>query len=57
MVTFHCLDIFFASDVCPIDCCWFDDGLQERDGNYVIEMHVLTCNRTELQIWSAYKHN
>ena len=49
MITFHCLDILFVSDVCPIDCLRFDNGLQETDGHYVIEMHVLTCKRTGLQ--------
>ena len=38
MITFHCLVISFVSYA---NCLWFDDGLQETDGHYIVERHIL----------------
>lgn len=48
MTTFQCLFISFLSIVCPVDCLWFDDSLQETDEHYVLERQVLTNARLVL---------
>lgn len=48
MTTFQCLFISFLSIVCPVDCLWFDDSLQETDEHYVLERRVLTNARLVL---------
>ena len=48
MTTFQCLFTTFVSNVCPGDCLWFDDSLQETDEHYVLERNVLTNARLVL---------
>ena len=51
MITFHCRVISFISDVCPIDCLWFDNGLQEIDGHNLIIIAIII--KTHIQASSA----